>query len=64
MGAWFAAGNVAGLPFFLERTISGASEEGKSGGFGDSTLNIVLIVAFAVGISLLAQFLSKRTRRK
>lgn len=46
----------------VERTISGSGQD--AGASGGGSLNLVLIVAGAIGISFLAQWLSRRGRRK
>lgn len=47
----------------VERTISGATGESGAGD-GASSLKLIFIVVFIAGIALLAQFISRRSRRK
>lgn len=61
---FFLLNNIAhpGVRLLVERTISGGGEDAGIS-TGDS-LNIIIVVIAAVGISFLAQWLSRRGRRK
>ncbi len=46
----------------VERTISASGGSGAGGAF--DSVNLLVVVALGVGISFLAQWISRRTRRK